>query len=199
MWQYLAVEKGFESTPVEETKRKVDSGKYVFIDVRPRARHEEGTIAGAVSVPLYQKVDFKTFGFTKYLRAFALLVNGVEPVELNPSFMEELIAAAGGKGIVIYDEIGGQLEPTATFGSGKTSRSLLAVYQAVQSGKFKDVAHMRGGIYSWYKRGLPIEGKYDGGFAGRTPSVVEEKEFSHGRPPTLLEPDEEMGGTSARE
>jgi len=78
---------------------------------------------------LSPQVDFKTFGFTKYLRAFALLVNGVEPVELNPSFMEELIAAAGGKGIVIYDEIGGQLEPTATFGSGKTSRSLLAVYQ----------------------------------------------------------------------
>lgn len=35
----------------------MDSGKYVFIDVRPRARHEEGTIAGAVSVPLYQKVQ----------------------------------------------------------------------------------------------------------------------------------------------
>jgi len=53
--------------------------------------------------------------------------------------------------------------------------NLVIMAQAVQSGKFKDVAHMRGGIYSWYKRGLPIEGKYDGGFAGRTPSVVEEK------------------------
>lgn len=198
MWQYLVVEKGFESTPVEETKKKVDSGEHVFIDVRPRGRHEDGTIPGAVSVPLYQKVDFKTFGFTKYLRAVALLVNGVEPVELNPNFMEELISAAGGKGIVIYDEIGGQLEPTSTFGSGKTSRSLLAVYEAVQSGKFKDVAHMRGGIYSWFRKGLPIDGNYDGAFAGRTPSVVEEKEFSYGRPPTLLEADEEMGGSSAR-
>jgi hypothetical protein len=56
-------------------------------------------------------------------------VNGVEPVELNPNFMEELIAAAAGKGIIIYDEIGGQLEPTSSFGNGKTSRSLLAVYQ----------------------------------------------------------------------
>ena len=58
------------------------------------------------------------------------MVNGVEPVELNPNFMEDLFKAAAGKGIIIYDEIGGTLEPTATFGNGKTSRSLLAVYQA---------------------------------------------------------------------
>ena len=75
------------------------------------------------------QVDFSTFGFAKYLRAAALMVNGVEPVELNPNFMEQLIAGAAGTGIVIYDEIGGQLDPTSTFGSGKTSRSLLAVYQ----------------------------------------------------------------------
>ena len=75
------------------------------------------------------QVDFSTFGFAKYLRAAALLVNGVEPVELNPNFMEQLFSAAAGKGIIIYDEIGGTLEPTATFGNGKTSRSLLAVYQ----------------------------------------------------------------------
>lgn len=75
------------------------------------------------------QVDFSSFGFAKYLRAAALMVNGVEPVELNPNFMEDLFKAAAGKGIIIYDEIGGTLEPTATFGNGKTSRSLLAVYQ----------------------------------------------------------------------
>lgn len=75
------------------------------------------------------QVDFSSFGFAKYLKAAALMVNGVEPVELNPNFMEQLVEAAEGKGIIIYDEIGGTLEPTATFGNGKTSRSLLAVYQ----------------------------------------------------------------------
>ena len=35
---------------------------------------------------------------------------------------------------MLYDEIGGTLEPTATFGSGKTSRSLLAVYQVRATG-----------------------------------------------------------------
>ncbi len=49
---------------------------------------------------------------------------------------EQLVEAAGGKGIVIYDEIGGQLEPTSSFGSGKTSRSLLAVYEAWKASKF---------------------------------------------------------------
>ena len=65
--------------------------------------------------------------------------------------------------------------------------------QAIQSGKFKDVKHLRGGMYSWFKNELPIAGKYDGSFAGRTPSVVEEKEFSYGRPPTLLETEDNLG------
>lgn len=77
------------------------------------------------------QTDFSKFSFTKYLRAAALLVNGVEPVELNPRFMEDLIEAGAGKGVMLYDEIGGTLEPTATFGSGKVSRSLLATYQVL--------------------------------------------------------------------
>lgn len=107
-----------------------DSGEYVMIDVRPKQRFEEARIPGARSVPLYQKVDWSNLNFAKVLRAAALAVNGVEPVEPNPRFLEELEAAAGGKGIILYDEIGGTLQPTSTFGQGKVSRSLLAVYQA---------------------------------------------------------------------
>lgn len=65
--------------------------------------------------------------------------------------------------------------------------------QAIESGKIEKVAHLRGGIYTWFKQQLPLDGKYDGSFAGRTPSVVEEKEFSYGRPPTLLETEENVG------
>lgn len=83
------------------------------------------------------QVDFSSFSFAKVLRAAALAVNGVEPVELNPKFMEELIQAAKGEGIILYDEIGGTLDPTATFGKGKTSRSLLAVYQVCHSIHFQ--------------------------------------------------------------
>ena len=58
--------------------------------------------------------------------------------------------------------------------------------------------HLRGGIYSWFRNNLPVEGSYDGRFAGRTPSVVEEKEFAYGRPPTLLETEDNLGGQSPR-
>lgn len=66
--------------------------------------------------------------------------------------------------------------------------------QAIQSGRFTNVEHLRGGIYSWFRQGLDIDGPYDGKFAGRTPSVVEEKEFAYGRPPSLLETEENLGG-----
>ena len=75
----------------------------------------------------------------------------------------------------------------------------LFVAQAIQSGKFDKVGHLRGGIYAWFRQGLPIEGDYDGSFAGRTPSVVEEKEFSYGRPPTLLETEDNLGGSSSQQ
>lgn len=70
--------------------------------------------------------------------------------------------------------------------------------QAIQSGKFKNVGHLRGGIYNWFRQDLPIDGDYDGSYAGRTPSVVEEKEFSYGRPPTLLETEDNLGGKTPR-
>jgi hypothetical protein len=57
--------------------------------------------------------------------------NGVAPVEPNPEFLEELKAAAAGgaKGIVLADEAGGTLEPTASFQFGKPSRSLKAAHR----------------------------------------------------------------------
>lgn len=72
-------------------------------------------------------------------------------------------------------------------------RAAVAREQAIQSGKFDKVAHLRGGIYTWHRQDLPLDGSYDGSYAGRTPSVVEEKEFSYGRPPTLLETEENAG------
>lgn len=74
-------------------------------------------------------MDWSNISFSKVLRAAALAVNGVEPVEPNPKFLDQLVQAAGSKGVVLYDEIGGTLQPTSTFGSGKVSRSLLATYQ----------------------------------------------------------------------
>lgn len=73
-----------------------------------------------------------------------------------------------------------------------------SLLQAIQSGAFEKVGHLRGGIYAWFRQSLPLEGSYDGSYAGRTPSVVEEKEFSYGRPPTLLETEDNLGGKTPR-
>ena len=74
------------------------------------------------------QVDFSKPSFTRYLRAAALMVNGVEPVELNPDFLDNVKREAGGKGLILFCEIGGTLDPSASFGNGKVSRSLLAAY-----------------------------------------------------------------------
>ena len=42
---------------VQKAQEKAKNGDYVMIDVRPRARYDEGRIPGALSVPLYQKVS----------------------------------------------------------------------------------------------------------------------------------------------
>ena len=60
----------------------MDSGDYVLVDVRPKEISGGGTPAGATSAPLFQKVDWSKPSFSKFLRAGALMANGVTPVRL---------------------------------------------------------------------------------------------------------------------
>ncbi|EIE20897.1 hypothetical protein COCSUDRAFT_54264 [Coccomyxa subellipsoidea C-169] len=111
--------------------------------------------------------------FTGLLRATALALNGVSPVEPNPAFVEDLTAAAGkGAKIILACEAGGSLVPNASFQYGKESRSLKAAYKAVVSENFGEVLHLGGGVYGWYKADLPFVGEYDLANVGRTPNVV---------------------------
>ena len=58
----------------------------VLVDVRPPHIYEKAHPEGAVNVPLFQKFAFRNFSIPGYLRAAALALNGVEPVEPNPNF-----------------------------------------------------------------------------------------------------------------
>ena len=89
--------------------------KHVMIDVRSAGDFEDAHIAGAVSVPLY--VDI---GPADNPLKWALLSSqGVRPVSTNPSFQEDLRAAAGGgKSVILYCEAGGTLNPTQSFKQG---------------------------------------------------------------------------------
>ena len=58
----------------------IDSGDYVLVDVRPRELYDVATPAGAKNAPLFQRVDWSKPSFGKFLRAGALMANGVTPV-----------------------------------------------------------------------------------------------------------------------
>ena len=60
--------------------------------------------------------------FAGYLRAAALMANGVTPVEQNPDFVAQLTDA--GPRVILACEAGGVLDPSSSFPFGKESRSL---------------------------------------------------------------------------
>jgi len=64
----------------------MDCNRQVLVDVRPPHIYEKAHPEGAVNVPLFQKFAFRNFSIPGYLRAAALALNGVEPVEPNPNF-----------------------------------------------------------------------------------------------------------------
>ncbi|BDA42451.1 probable rhodanese-like domain-containing protein 14, chloroplastic [Coccomyxa sp. Obi] len=146
---------------------------YVLVDVRPKDVYEKAHPEGAKNAALFRKFDMGNTSFSGLLRATALALNGVTPVEPNPFFVADLVAAAGkGSKIILACEAGGSLVPNASFQYGKESRSLKAAYKAVVSENFADVLHLGGGAYGWYKADLPFVGEYDLDNVGRTPNVV---------------------------
>ena len=42
----------------------------------------------------------------------------------------------------------------------------------MERGQMKNVAHLDGGVYNWYKSGLPMTGEYNTGNVGRTPNAA---------------------------
>lgn len=58
----------------------------VLIDVRPKDIYEKAHPVGAKNAPLFRKFDLGQTSFTGILRATALALNGVSPVEPNPAF-----------------------------------------------------------------------------------------------------------------
>jgi rhodanese-related sulfurtransferase len=91
----------FKSVRAAEAKEMADSGEYVVIDVRPIEDFEKSTIQDAKSVPLFQRISFSNPSPGKLLRGLAYALNGVQAVEVNPDFEEQMKAAAGGKKVLL--------------------------------------------------------------------------------------------------
>ena len=77
----------------------------------------------------------------------------------NPEFVDEVDRLTGGKknaDIVLYCNIGGQLEPWGNSQDGRQSRSLTAAYELYQNG-YKKVRVLEGGVGGFVKQGGELE------------------------------------------
>lgn len=174
MWQVLN-DNELKSVPPQLAKQMLDSGEYALVDVRTKEDYKGSHGSGALSAPLFQSVDWRNINAFGALRAAAMAVNGVKPVETNPNFESELRKASeeGKKGVILYCEAGGTLIPSTNFMRGKSSRSLKAAWKAIDLQVTSKVAHLDGGLLAWYQQGLPIDGDYDPSSAGNTPNAAE--------------------------
>lgn len=176
VWDYIwrVLVDNIESVSPSDAAAKVASGEYVFLDVRTSEVYDVAHVEGAFSAPLFRKLNWTGGNIMQAVRGVAYLVNGVQPVEQNPDFIENAKKVAeSGKGVIVYCEAGGTLLPSTNFMTGKTSRSLKAAYRIFDA-KITDkkILHMEGGIYGYSLEGLPMTGEYTAEDAGRSPNVA---------------------------
>ncbi|KAG2436239.1 hypothetical protein HXX76_006550 [Chlamydomonas incerta] len=176
-----------ESISPEEAARRVKSGEWLLVDVRLTEQHETAAPEGAVNVPIYETITMEGADLRRLLKAAMYKSNGVNPVDPNPKFGEQLKAAvteAGAKGVITVCEAGGTLKPSTNFPEGKPSRSLQAAYRVLADKLAPSVAHLDRGVYGWYQADLPMSGDYKPDI-GRTPMAAAE--------PTLQRVNQERG------
>lgn len=150
-------------------------GKAVVIDVRPKEDFDKGRPKGAVHVPAFVVIDAPSSP-GEWGKWLACKANGVVPTKANADLPAQIAAAAaGGKSVILACEAGGTLQPTVSFPQGKVSRSLKAAWKVLATSALPAdrVLHLEGGVFGWYKSGMPMDGEYDGTGSGRTPNTAE--------------------------
>ena len=176
-WRFLS-ENGLQSVDATRAQEMVQTGKWVLVDTRPFSLFEKSHAEGALSIPLFDDINWTNASPMAYVRAVAYLVNGVSPVVPNEQFVEAVTKAKGeGKGLIFYCETGGTMTPSTNFMYGKESRSLKACYRTLRFDDSCACAHLEGGLYGWYQQKKPIEGEYDERNAGKSPNIAKEPDL----------------------
>ncbi|KAJ6387612.1 hypothetical protein OIU78_017347 [Salix suchowensis] len=116
------------SVEVKEALRLQKENKFVILDVRPEAEFKEVHPSGAINVQ-------------KKIPEF------LQTVESKINKNSKIIVACSA---------GGTMRPSQNLPEGQQSRSLIAAYLLVLNG-YKNVFHLEGGLYTWFKEGLPAE------------------------------------------
>ncbi|CAN1228071.1 Rhodanese-like domain-containing protein 14, chloroplastic [Linum grandiflorum] len=133
----LLLQKKVRSVEVNEALRLQKENKFVILDVRPEAEFKEAHPPGAINVQIYRLI--------KEWTAWDI----ARPMESKLSKDSKIIVACSA---------GGTMKPSQNLPEGQQSRSLIAAYLLVLNG-YKNVFHLEGGLYTWFKEGLPAVGE----------------------------------------
>ncbi|CAI0452555.1 unnamed protein product [Linum tenue] len=131
----LLLQKKVRSVEVKEALRLQKENNFVILDVRPEAEFKKGHAPGAINVQIYRLI--------KEWTAWDI----ARPVDSKLGKDAKIIVACSA---------GGTMKPSQNLPQGQQSRSLIAAYLLVLNG-YKNVFHLEGGLYTWFKEGLPAE------------------------------------------
>ncbi|KAF3325025.1 Rhodanese-like domain-containing protein 14 [Carex littledalei] len=150
----LLSEKRVRSVDVKEAFRLQNENNFVILDVRPVAEFKEAHPPGAINVQIYRLIKEWTAWDIARRAAFAFfgIFSGTEE---NPEFMQDVESKLSKDAkIIVACSTGGTMKPSMNLPEGIQSRSLIAAYLLVLNG-YKNVFHLEGGLYTWFKAGLP--------------------------------------------
>lgn len=150
----VLLQKRVRSVDVKEALRLQNENNFVILDVRPEAEYKEGHPPGAINVQIYRLIKEWTAWDIARRAAFAFfgIFSGTEE---NPEFIEIVESKLDKDAkIIVACSAGGTMKPSQNLPEGQQSRSLIAAYLLVLNG-YKNVFHLEGGLYSWFKQGLP--------------------------------------------
>ncbi|XVF12723.1 hypothetical protein REPUB_Repub08aG0144200 [Reevesia pubescens] len=152
----LLLEKRVRSVDAKEALRLQKENNFVILDVRPEAEFKEAHPPGAVNIQIYRLIKEWTAWDIARRAAFAFfgIFSGTEE---NPEFMQSVESKFDKDAkIIVACAAGGTMKPSQNLPEGQQSRSLIAAYLLVLNG-YKNVFHLEGGLYTWFKEGLPSE------------------------------------------
>ncbi|XP_039063255.1 rhodanese-like domain-containing protein 14, chloroplastic [Hibiscus syriacus] len=152
----LLLEKRVRSVDAKEAFRLQKENNFVILDVRPEAEFKEAHPTGAVNIQIYRLIKEWTAWDIARRAAFAFfgIFSGTEE---NPEFIQSVESKFDKDAkIIVACTTGGTMKPSQNLPEGQQSRSLIAAYLLVLNG-YKNVFHLEGGLYTWFKEGLPSE------------------------------------------
>ncbi|XP_076924877.1 rhodanese-like domain-containing protein 14, chloroplastic isoform X2 [Bidens hawaiensis] len=154
----LLLEKKVRSVDVKEALRLQQENNFVILDVRPEAEFKEAHPPGAINVQIYRLI--KEWTAWDIARRVAFAFFGIfAGTEENPEFLQSVESKLDKTSkIIVACSSGGTMKPTQNLPEGQQSRSLIAAYLLVLNG-YKNVFHLEGGLYQWFKEDLPLDFK----------------------------------------